>query len=68
MEVGVPGRLADALRSWPEDVLDYKGGKRYVDALLPKLDQLHAAQVVSGQVKVDDAGQVVGRNERTYPF
>lgn len=40
-EKGVPGRLASALRSWPEDVGEYKGKKRgnWWGSLLRYLDE-----------------------------
>lgn len=60
--------MADAIRSWPEDVSEYKGGLLYRDLLLPGLDQLHLEQIQSGAVKLDENGDVVGKNVRTYPF
>lgn len=60
--------MADAVRSWPEDVSEYKGGSLYKDLLLPRLDELHESQIREGLVKVDDNGDVVGKNIRTYPF
>lgn len=60
--------MADAVRSWPEDVSEYKGGSLYKDLLLPRLDELHERQIREGLVKVDDNGDVVGKNIRTYPF
>jgi len=38
-ERGVPGRLASAVRSWPDDVGVYKGRKMYRDVLLKYLDE-----------------------------
>lgn len=60
--------MADAIRSWPEDVSEYKGGLLYRDLLLPRLDDLHQKQIQEGVVKLDENGEVVGRNMRTYPF
>ncbi|KAG8922526.1 hypothetical protein FRC01_013921 [Tulasnella sp. 417] len=47
-EPGVPGRMASALRSWPEDVAVYKGQARYKDVLLEYLDRMHEIQVREG--------------------
>ncbi|KAG8934889.1 hypothetical protein FRC02_009011 [Tulasnella sp. 418] len=47
-EPGVPGRMASAVRSWPEDVALYKGQKIYKDSLLDYLDEQHEKQVASG--------------------
>ncbi|TFK74455.1 hypothetical protein BDN72DRAFT_789277 [Pluteus cervinus] len=60
-ERGIPGRLASALRSWPDDVADYKGKKRYFDVLVNYMDQCHEEQVKNG---------VVGPDEKLgqYPF
>ncbi|KAF8558951.1 hypothetical protein OG21DRAFT_1453987 [Imleria badia] len=38
-ERGVAGRLASAIRSWPDDVSIYKGRKMYRDILLRYLDE-----------------------------
>lgn len=38
-ERGVAGRLASAIRSWPDDVAIYKGRKMYRDILLGYLDE-----------------------------
>ena len=43
-EPGVPGRLASAIRSWPDDVAQYKGKKAYEDVLLKYLDEKHKEQ------------------------
>lgn len=60
-EPGIPGRLASALRSWPDDVADYKGRTRYFDVLAQYMDQCHNEQIQSG---------LVDREERTgrYPY
>ncbi|EMF12472.1 uncharacterized protein SEPMUDRAFT_85505 [Sphaerulina musiva SO2202] len=44
----VPGRLASAVRSWGEDVSQYKGKERYGDVLLEYLDRKHEEQVAKG--------------------
>ncbi|KAI9793976.1 MAG: hypothetical protein M1833_000494 [Piccolia ochrophora] len=58
----VPGRLADAVRSWGDDVARYKGRERYEETLLAYLDRKHREQVEQGLVveKEDDV--------RSYPF
>ncbi|CAF1691510.1 unnamed protein product, partial [Adineta ricciae] len=40
-EPGVPGRLASAIRSWPDDVSHYKGKQAYEDVILKYLDEKH---------------------------
>ncbi|KAI0922007.1 hypothetical protein AcV5_000548 [Taiwanofungus camphoratus] len=59
-EPGVPGRLASAIRSWPEDVAGYKDLFAYKD-ILQYLDERHAEQTEKG---------ITSGNERTsaYPF
>ncbi|KZW04421.1 hypothetical protein EXIGLDRAFT_758710 [Exidia glandulosa HHB12029] len=48
-EPGVPGRLAEAIRTWPEDVIQYKSGvKHYGESLLRYLDECHEAQIKAG--------------------
>lgn len=62
-EVGVPGRLASAVRSWGEDVSRYKGRERYEGVLLEFLDRKHREQVERGLVGED------GEEEGTsYPW
>lgn len=58
----VPGRLADAIRSWGDDVSRYKGKEKYQDVLLEYLDQKHREQIEAGLdlEKEDDV--------RSYPF
>ncbi|KAG9021529.1 hypothetical protein FRB95_001966 [Tulasnella sp. JGI-2019a] len=48
-EPGVPGRMASAVRSWPDDVAQYKGQHRYKDVLLEYLDGMHEQQVQQGR-------------------
>ncbi|KAI0772546.1 hypothetical protein BD413DRAFT_46218 [Trametes elegans] len=52
-EPGVPGRIASAIRSWPEDVARYKARDAYED-ILPLLDQCHQEQIEQGLVKEDE--------------
>ncbi|PPQ77299.1 LOW QUALITY PROTEIN: hypothetical protein CVT25_010881 [Psilocybe cyanescens] len=49
-EKGVPGRMASALRSWPEDVGEYKGKYRggWFEPLLKYLDECEEVQGPSG--------------------
>ncbi|CAE6507270.1 unnamed protein product [Rhizoctonia solani] len=60
-EPGVPGRMADAIRSWPPDVAEYKGQHLYMDAVLSYLDERHRQQVESGIVRED-------QKDVNYPF
>jgi len=60
-EPGVPGRLASAIRSWPEDVASHKGLPLYRDVTLPYLDACHSRQVAEG-IWVD------GQIQTNYPF
>ncbi|OSD01781.1 hypothetical protein PYCCODRAFT_472517 [Trametes coccinea BRFM310] len=59
-EPGVPGRMASAIRSWPEDVARYKARDAY-EGILPLLDQCHAEQVAKGLVSEED-------KKSTFPF
>ncbi|KAF9224330.1 hypothetical protein BS17DRAFT_779645 [Gyrodon lividus] len=47
-ERGVAGRLASAVRSWPEDVAVYKGQKMYRDILLRYLDECAEREGITG--------------------
>lgn len=47
-ERGVAGRLASAIRSWPDDVAIYKGRKMYQDILLRYLDECAEREGVTG--------------------
>lgn len=58
-EPGVPGRLASAIRSWPDDVAQYKGKKAYEDVLLEYLDEKHQQQCDQGLL-IDDS--------KPYPY
>jgi alpha-1,2-mannosyltransferase len=44
----VPGRLAQAVRSWDGDVSKYRGRERFGDVLLEYLDGKHEEQVKAG--------------------
>ncbi|PIL36662.1 hypothetical protein GSI_00351 [Ganoderma sinense ZZ0214-1] len=52
-EPGVPGRIASAIRSWPEDVARYKARGAY-ESILPYLDKCHAEQVERGITSEED--------------
>ncbi|KAJ5385450.1 hypothetical protein N7517_003361 [Penicillium concentricum] len=58
----VPGRLADAIRSWGDDVGRYKGKEKYQDVLLEFLDEKHRVQVEGG-LEVEKEDEV-----RSYPL
>jgi alpha-1,2-mannosyltransferase len=58
-EPGVPGRLASAIRSWPDDVAHYKGKKAHEDVLLKYLDEKHQQQCDQG-LQID--------NSKSYPY
>ncbi|KAI4109582.1 MAG: hypothetical protein LQ339_001695 [Xanthoria mediterranea] len=60
-EVGVPGRLASAVRSWGDDVARYKGRERYGEVLLEYLDGKHREQVEKGLLKEPE-------EDGKYPF
>ncbi|KAL8673135.1 MAG: hypothetical protein Q9168_002432 [Polycauliona sp. 1 TL-2023] len=60
-EVGVPGRLASAVRSWGDDVARYKGRERYGEVLLEYLDGKHKEQVEKGLVSETE-------EEPKYPY
>ncbi|RDX52999.1 hypothetical protein OH76DRAFT_61641 [Lentinus brumalis] len=61
-EPGVPGRMASAIRSWPEDVARYKARGAY-ESILPLLDRCHAEQVANGVVS--DEGK---KSNMNFPF
>lgn len=58
----VPGRLASAVRSWGDDVANYKGRERYGDVLLEYLDAKHAEQLDGGVVAAE------GQEAHSYPW
>lgn len=47
-ERGVAGRLANAVRSWPDDVGIYKGREMYRDVLLGYLDECAEREAAMG--------------------
>jgi hypothetical protein len=53
--------MADAIRSWPPDVAEYKGQHLYVDTVLDYLDERHRQQVERGIVRED-------QRDVKYPF
>ncbi|CAF1326289.1 unnamed protein product [Adineta ricciae] len=59
-EPGVPGRLASAIRSWPDDVSHYKGKQAYEDVILKYLDEKHQEQCENG-LELNDL-------KSNYPF
>jgi len=58
-EPSIPGRLASAIRSWPDDVAQYKGRTVYQNILLDYLDQKHQQQLQQG-LQID--------NLNSYPY
>jgi alpha-1,2-mannosyltransferase len=62
-EPGVPARLASAIRSWGDDVAQYKGRERYQEALLAWLDEVAERQRAEGLVGEDEE-----KKETAYPF
>ncbi|KAK9477141.1 hypothetical protein V1514DRAFT_134742 [Lipomyces japonicus] len=55
----VPGRLANGVRAWAEDVAVYKGKRKYDDLLLKFLDEEHQKQIANGLIEKETAN---------YPF
>jgi len=53
-EPGIPGRLAAAIRSWPEPIAEAKSRHLYAKTMLPWLDKLHQEQVAAGILDADD--------------
>ncbi|KAF5393929.1 hypothetical protein D9757_000378 [Collybiopsis confluens] len=47
-EPGIPARMASALRSWPEDVREYKGNGLYEKVMLEYLDRAAEKQRMEG--------------------
>ncbi|KAK9454283.1 hypothetical protein V1511DRAFT_422055 [Dipodascopsis uninucleata] len=56
----VPGRLADGIRAWSDDVATYKGRSKFEKAALEFLDKAHQQQLQDG---LD-----VSKEPNTYPF
>lgn len=65
-EPGVPGRLAYAMRHWPEDVAWYKAASLYRDVVLPYLDAKHERQVHDGIIESQSKEEE--RSRRSYPL
>ncbi|PWN31337.1 uncharacterized protein FA14DRAFT_128341 [Meira miltonrushii] len=65
-EPGIPGRLAYAMRNWPEDVAWYKAASLYREGVLPFLDKAHQDQIRSGIVATQEAEEE--RSKKSYPF
>ncbi|PFH52551.1 hypothetical protein AMATHDRAFT_74037 [Amanita thiersii Skay4041] len=65
-ERGVPGRMASALRSWPDDIVEYKGRERggWGKMLIEYMDKCHKEQIERGEVV---EGGKEGSNSR-YPL
>ncbi|KAF8529912.1 hypothetical protein JB92DRAFT_3106604 [Gautieria morchelliformis] len=53
-EPGIPGRLAAAVRSWPDPIAQSKGKELYADTMLPWLDSLHQKQIETGVISAED--------------
>lgn len=62
-EVGVPGRAASAIRSWPDDVAGYKTRATWQKWVLPYFDECHRKQVEQGLLKSEDE-----KPATDYPF
>ena len=58
-EAGIPGRLASAIRSWPDDVARHRGRKEYENILLKYLDEKHQQQCDQG---------LQGDYSKSYPY
>lgn len=65
-EVGVPGRLAAAMRSWPEGVNWYKGAPLYKECILPFLDEKHQEQIRNGVIPNEE--EEMKKSKRAYPL
>lgn len=53
-EPHVPGRLAEAIRNWDEDISTYKGRAHWDHLLLPYLDKQHQLQMDSGMLEMPE--------------
>lgn len=56
-EPHVPGRLAEAIRAWDEEVSTYKGKRHWDHLLLPYLDEQHKLQQESGALDDKPEGE-----------
>jgi hypothetical protein len=54
-EPHVPGRLAEAIRQWDDDVAMYKGKSHWEEILLPFLDEQHEMQKKAGVLDLPEA-------------
>ena len=55
-EPHVPGRLAEAIRSWDDTVSFYKGKSHWDKILLPYLDEQHRLQREKGIIEKEQEG------------
>jgi len=55
-EPHIPGRLAEAIRQWDDEVGTYKGKKNWDYLVLPYLDEQHRKQVESGLLEAHPEG------------
>ena len=56
-EAHLPGRLAEAIRTWDDVVSNYKGKKHWEHILLPYLDSQHRLQEESGLLEKQEEGE-----------
>ncbi|KAI0081015.1 hypothetical protein K474DRAFT_1657199 [Panus rudis PR-1116 ss-1] len=61
-EPGVPGRLASAIKSWPDDVAEYKA-KYAFEGILGFLEACHEQQVEQGVLSRDEP-----KSNAAYPY
>ncbi|UZJ55003.1 hypothetical protein CBS101457_004323 [Exobasidium rhododendri] len=66
-EAGVPGRLAEAMRNWPDGVSWYKAAKLYKDCVLPYLDEKHRQQLQRGIIS-SSPEEEEKRSKKAYPL
>jgi hypothetical protein len=65
-EAGVPGRLAAAMRNWPDGVNWYKAAKLYKECVLPFLDAKHEEQLANGIIQSQEEEEK--KSKRAYPL
>lgn len=65
-EPGVPGRLAHAIRTWPDDVRRSKGADLYAPIVLPYLDAKHQSQLDQGIIT--DIDSEMRRSRMAFPL
>ncbi|KAK9490902.1 hypothetical protein V1508DRAFT_237159 [Lipomyces doorenjongii] len=56
----VPGRLADGIRAWSDDVARYKGRRKFDNIVIDYLDEQHKKQLAAGLSLEEEPSQ--------YPF